>query len=312
MKDSGNQVRVLICLACGAPVPATAEAGTFTCTYCGATLRTRAQRTGRINFPAADLGLPPDKAEQARLVSLHEQAEHEDESGTYGFNNVPEGLEYLDDMDYGNEAFLPAALAAFRMAVGRCESSDCAFADQQTVFWLASQIRSACIIQKKPEQAQAVLATAYDLLEDPCFLQMTACMLAMTALRAGDLAAAEERLGVCEPRPALLEVDTEYRWSRGALFLAQGKWQEALALTGERHGDIPYDSPSLLTFNSVRVAALEQLGHREEAAAEMRNMLEIAESERNVDYTLLQKMYRGMKHWEAAAKVLKRVIAEDQ
>lgn len=180
MKESTNQPRLLMCLACGAPVPATAEAGTFTCTYCGATLRTRAQRTGPIRFPAADVGLAPEKAEQARLVSLRKQAEHEDESGTYGFNNVPEGLEYLDDMDYGNEAFLPAALAAFRMAVDRCASSDCAFADQQTVYWLASQIRSDC-------------------------------MLAMTALRAGDAAAAEERLAVCEPRQALLELETEYR-----------------------------------------------------------------------------------------------------
>ncbi|HQO03176.1 MAG TPA: tetratricopeptide repeat protein [Spirochaetota bacterium] len=308
MKNSSKYQRMLMCMTCGAPVPAAAEAGTFTCTYCGAALRARAKRTGPIRFPADDMGIAPEKAEQARLVSLRKQAEHDDGSSPYAYNNVPKGLEYIHEMSSGDEAFLPAALSAFRMAVDRCESSNCAFNDQQAVFWLASQMRSACIQQGKPERAQAALANAYDLLEDPGFLQMTACVLAMTYLRGGDLASAEEQLGACEPRPALLEVDTEYRWSRGTLYLAQGKWEEALDIVGDEHGDIPYEGSAVFTFNSVRVAALERLGRADDAEEEMRNLLEIAESEYDADHQLLAKMYRGMKHWEPAAEVLKRVI----
>lgn len=296
-----------MCMACGAPVPASAEAGTYNCSYCGAALRARAQRTGHIRFPADDAGLPPEKAEEARLTSLVKQAEHDEGASPYAFNNVPEGLEYLHQMSSGDKAFLPAALSAFRMAVDRCEASGCAFDDQQAVYWLASQIRSASIQQGMHDRAQAVLTTAYDLLEDPGFLQMTACMLAMTALRSGDLAGAEKWLGVCEPRPALLELDTEYRWSQGALLLAQGKWQEALNIVGEHYGDIPYEPPSVFTFNSVRVAALEQLGRKGEAEREMQTLLKIAKSKWNADHRLLAKMYQGAKHWEPASKVLQRV-----
>lgn len=307
MNNSGKQQRILMCLACGATVPATAEAGTFACAYCGAMMRARAQRTGPIRFPADDVGLPPEKAEKARLASLRKQAEHDDGSSPYAYNHVPDGLEYLHEMSSDDEAFLPAALSAFRMAVDRCEASNCAFDDQQRVFWLASQMRSAWILQGKPERSRAALATTYDLLDEPGFLQMTSCMLAMTALRAGDLAEAEERLGACEPRPSLLELDTEYRWSRGTLFLAQERWQEALDTVGERYGQIPYEGSSVFTFNSVRVAALEKLGRSDEAEKEMRKILEIAESEWNTDHTILAKMYRGAKHWDAAAKVLTRV-----
>lgn len=70
------------------------------------------------------------------------------------------------------------------------------------------------------------------------------------------------------------------------------------------------DFVSLLMGNSVRIAALERLNRHEEADAEMRHMLEIAETERGIDHTVLAKMYRGTKHWEAAAEVLARILAE--
>ncbi|HPA72131.1 MAG TPA: hypothetical protein PKY31_07680 [Spirochaetota bacterium] len=52
----------------------------------------------------------------------------------------------------------------------------------------------------------------------------------------------------------------------------------------------------------------ERPGQGHDAEEEMRNLLEIAESEYDADHQLLAKMYRGTKHWEPAAEVLKRVI----
>jgi len=131
---SGQQVRVLMCTQCGAPVEASSAGGMLTCDYCGATLHVGAAHTGPIDFGHADLGLSPEQAEAARLQSLRKQAEHYDENGPYTYMYAPDDLEYLAASDETADDFIPMALQAFNAAVQRCEASGNQLEAQRRVY----------------------------------------------------------------------------------------------------------------------------------------------------------------------------------
>jgi len=145
MNQSQQNVRVLMCTQCGAPIQTSQQGGSYTCEYCGAALQVGAQRSGPISFQSAQdqLGLDPEQMEAARLKSLKKQADHYDASNPYSYYEAPDDLEYIAATDELDDSFLPMALQAFKMATDRCHASSCALPDQRRVYWLAKKLKNS-------------------------------------------------------------------------------------------------------------------------------------------------------------------------
>jgi len=298
------RARVHLCTNCGAPVSSPAQGSVAACEFCGAEVRFGIEPSGPIRFidPRQALGLSPEKMEAARLASLKKQAEHYDTSSNpYCYIEAPDDLEYISATDELSEEFLPMALQAFNVAVGRCQKSGGGMQEQRRVFWIARKLKNSWTRRDEPLKARAVLETAYDLLQDPGYRQMLMCTLADLARKEGNLALAEEWLGMCDPRPPLLDIDSDYRTSRALLCIAEEKWATALALVGEHRGMIPYEPSNVVVFNGVRVACLEKLGRGPEALENMRFIVEASSLE------FAESVFASSTAWAPAYAVLGRL-----
>jgi hypothetical protein len=299
-----TDARVLMCPSCGAPEHEHHSGPSFPCSYCGALIRIHARR-GPIRFGGLPAGVSAEAAERARLVSLQAQAARYDYDGDYCYFHAPDGLDYLAAMDETDESFFPTALAAFKLALDRCEADPGRMESERRVFWVARKLKNSCVQRDEPLRAKAAVETALDQVTDPGYRQLLTCILADALRTEGNLEACEALLEQCDPRPPLLDLDTEYRTSLGMVLASRGRWPEVLALVGERRGMIPYEPSSVAVFHSLRVVALESLRRSREAADEMAGLVGDLQAAGGT-LAFLERMYRNSEVWRAAKTVLAR------
>ncbi len=303
---SNVQPRVHLCTQCGAPVEAPAQGNVVRCEYCGAQVLFGLRPAGPVQFanPQAQLGLSEEQMEAARLVSLAKQAEYYDASSNpYCYIEAPDDLEYIAATDELSAEFLPMALQAFNMAIARCQASGCTLEDQRRVYWIARKLKNSWSRRDDPLKARAVIETAYDLLPDPGYRQLFMCSLSDMARKEGNLALAEDWLSKCDPRPPLLDLDTDYRTSWALLLIAREQWGTALALVGEERGTIPYEPSSVAVFNAIRVSSLARLGRREEAIEDLRFIID------ETSLAFVENMFANSQAWAPAAALLAQMKA---
>ena len=273
----------------------------MTCEYCGATLVISGVPLGRIDLQKEvdALGLTPEEAERARMKSLQMQLRYyEMEENPYRCDKVPPGLEYIAGMDDADEDFIPVALEALRFAAERCQASDGDLPDQRAVWWLATKLWEAWSTRGEALQASAVLETALGLVTDLGFRQLLVCSLADAAGERGDPSESRRLLSQCDPKAPKLDLDTAYRTALAKLHLRGGDHQEALALVGERYGEIPCAPPFCAVFHSIRIHALQSLGRGEDAEEELDKLIG------DLPEGALLKLYQDRPFWEPAKMVL--------
>jgi LSD1 subclass zinc finger protein len=268
-------LRLLLCPNCGAPLRTPPEGGEVRCAYCDAVslFLPRRELPERIRTapPApearsVDPEAPADPEAQ-RLARLRTQRDDKTRVSPYDITRVPPGLEALARGSLAGT--LDALRAEWTACRAGCRPGSVTLEDQRRLFFLTHLIRSAAGYDDKPEIARAIAETALDVFEDPGFRHAVRCMLASSAVRVGDLAAADGWLSTCDPAPDVLELDTDHRLARANLALARGDFQGVLSHVGEVHDGIPLDAAGAPVATLYRVHALEHLGDLVRARAEM-------------------------------------------
>lgn len=266
----GTDVRVLVCKQCGAPLMASLTGGNVTCEYCGVvSVIAKRKETGiRITDPTLQNVSDPEERERLRMESLWKQMEdYDEEKNPYAYYGAPEDLEHVD-LDYFDTALPSLASEEFRKAVKEYEESDGDMKDQRHVFWLALKLKNMWVMRNKPHKARPTIETASEILDDPGYRQLMLCKLADLARKANDLDAAGEWLSQCDPKPPLLDLDSDYRTTASSIAVRRQEWNTVLDLVGQSQGDVPFEPSSVALFQLLRVVALENLGEHEAAESE--------------------------------------------
>jgi hypothetical protein len=270
-----TDIRMVLCPRCGAPVTSPATGGQFQCPFCQAvgTVAARDDRPAGGGSP-----LSPDQ-EKARVQRLWLQAQQGNEADPYDLNIVVTDVAHI--LKTPPTEFRKVWTEAWNRATSTVQA-DPSPMNQRRVFWLAEVLNTTV----NPERARgdeewmhrrAVIETALDMLQDPGHRQILRGTLFGRALRSGDIAAAERWLAGCDPAPAYLSLDSDYRTSLAMLEIANGRWERVLAAVGERSDEVPFVRASACSAALYRAHALEELGRSEQALGEYMRAAKLAE-----------------------------------
>jgi uncharacterized Zn finger protein (UPF0148 family) len=241
-----HQVRILLCVECGAPLDAGVDGGAVRCEYCSCT-----NQVARRNEDA-DIA----EAQQARDAALDES----------------ERVERLRQQDR-QPTSLPESLAPFlrgseldpRQATAAAQDWTVTrkmleqtgeFAASERLFHLTLLVAPT----QEPERRRAMVENAVELLPDRRHRQILRAELTRLAVRASDLESAEQWLRPCNSRSSDLRMDTAYRIAAAYLATRRGDYLRVLALLGRSPGDIPIadgydDEASALRANATEAMA---------------------------------------------------------
>lgn len=256
----GTDIRMLLCPRCGAPVVTPASGGPFRCGYC--------QAVGEVG-PRDDralgaLGLSPDQ-EQARIQRLRLQLQSGPDADPYSIQIT------VADVAHVAKTPAPEFEKVWREAWGRAlplARESPTHVNQHRVYWLVQVLDTAAALGWDDALKRAVCETALEALPDPGYRQIFRQTLAGKALKSGDTVAAERWLSACDPAPAYVTLDTEYRVVASKVHMVRHNWQGVLALVGRVPGEVPI-APSLTPVcNLYRAHALFEMGFEQEAIAQ--------------------------------------------
>lgn len=257
----GTDIRILLCPRCGAPVVTPASGGQFRCGYCQAVgeIGARDDRALRVGG-----GLSPDQ-EQVRIQHLRQQLQVGPEADPYSIQ--------ITVADVAHVAKTPAPefekvwREAWGSALLRVRESPTR-PNQHRVYWLVQVLDTAPAAGWDDALKRAVCETALEVLPDPGYRQVFRQTLAGKALKSGDVAAAERWLSACDPTPAYVTLDTEYRAVVSRLRMVRHDWQGVIALLGRQPGEVPLVPSLTPVCNLYRAHALYELGFQQEAIAQ--------------------------------------------
>jgi hypothetical protein len=242
------ELRVLLCPQCGAPVDVSPTGGASPCRFCGA------HAEMGIRDESLDLVLKPQRqaiSEDERISRLRMQANkplmppanimHLFESGTIPAWKIAEAVT------------LWQTARRDVLATGNPDAA-------QAIYFLAMALSGAYGDQKDVPRQRAILESSLEALRLPRHRQALRCMLSRLACRAGDVAAAEQWLGPCDPASDDLEMDTPYRFSRALIATSKKDWQGVLQVLGRGPLDVPILQATETIIVVLRANAVEQLG----------------------------------------------------
>jgi hypothetical protein len=276
------EIRVLECPECGRPITSKLTGEKVLCKLC-ATETTIAPRA-----PA-----PPAKADAAAVV---DQAAPNAPRSPYSMPALPSALGALFRSAPNRRGWGEVKKA---WTTARHEWSRSNNTDDQTIYWLARwQWRGRRWLQRKDMTLRALLETAYEMVQDPNYRHLIACLLVQSAAQVEDLAAAEAWLRHCDAHSGDRVLDTQYKDAVGAVLLAKKDYDGVLSLVGSRHGDVSLDPEDGCAVH-LRVHALEMLGRDKEAYEEL-------DGAPNVDAVVdwlrsTRRAPRALKRWRTSA-----------
>ncbi|NVB43144.1 hypothetical protein G6O69_35300 [Pseudenhygromyxa sp. WMMC2535] len=256
MRHFDNQLRVLLCESCGAPLEAPLAGGQLPCAYCGA-LNQFAER--ELEAPAAAMPAPSAPVDEAtRLDRLRAQ------DGTPW--QPPQSLRRL----LAGSVFAPAKVQeafaiyqATRKEVKTTGSPDAA----ERLFFLTLIANNYYVLNDEPDRRRAILETSLEVLYLPRHKQVLRATLATAAAKERDLQAAEAWLAPCDPRSDDLESDSAYRAARAFIDTLRGDYENVLAVLGAADDQIPIHDARDPVCAVLRANALERRGDIEGAVA---------------------------------------------
>jgi len=238
-----------------------ASGGQFRCGYCQTVGQVGARDDRALD---AGGGLSPD-LEQARIQRLWLQLKTGPEADPYSIQ--------ITVADVAHVAKTPAPefekvwREAWAGALMRVRESP-THANQHRVYWLVQVLDTAAAQGWDDALKRAVCETALEALPDPGYRQVFRQTLAGKALKSGDTAAAERWLSACDPAPAYVTLDTEYRVVASKVHMVRHNWQGVIALLGRRPGEVPLVPSLTPVCNLYRAHALLEMGFEQEAIAQ--------------------------------------------
>lgn len=270
-----TQFRALMCPQCGAPVTTAPQGGQFQCQYCRAVGAAGARNDGRMQRP------PPSPAdEQARIAKLHFQHQMGPHASPYSSFLAPDDLKYLVALR-PPQSWGPW-FEAWKDACMRIAQQGATDVNQKRIAWLTTLTSTAVLNlgANDPMRGRAIRETALELLKDPGHQHNIRCVLSRAACLAHDLASAEQWLSACDPYPANITLDTEYRMASAYIHIARSSWNGVLETLGHQPNLIPMDFGRDILSGLLRTHALEELGYVPAADASLNWVFE---QERHLD-----------------------------
>lgn len=242
------EARVVACDECGAPLVLGPASGTEPCSFCGARHQ-RSERSRAVpRLPVTD--------ERARLAKLAAQDARPVAAPREIAELAPGGQ--LLSWKVGD------ALARFKAARALLTTRhDSASAEQ--LYWLAKALADHFSEVEEPLRERALLESALDSLELSRQRQGLLSALSRSATRAGDFAAAESWLALCDPRSDDLEADSAYRFARAYLDTAAGRYDGVFAVLGHAPTEVPISSEHEAACVVLRANAWERAGQHDTA-----------------------------------------------
>jgi len=111
-----------------------------------------------------------------------------------------------------------------------------------------------------PLQKRAFYEASAEIMTIPRHRQLILGQIVRAAAREGDLRAAEAWLGLCDPAPDDLDMDTAYRASRAFLHTMKNEYNDVVAVLGSGTDDIPIADLMDVYCGVMRANAWEKLG----------------------------------------------------
>lgn len=204
-------------------------------------------------------------SEVARRFRLKAQLEHPLAGHPYDMSIPPPGFDETSVEDAaGSERLIEVFKACVTEATG---TSDLEI--QRRLVWTALHLEDEYERRSRADGGLAALKAALGALSDRGHKDLVRCRLALNALRAGDVAAAESWLGECDPAPEIIDLDSAYRQARALLLSEKGDFRGVLALLGDNLEELPVAKPQRPILTALRLHALESVGRHEEARVEL-------------------------------------------
>lgn len=246
------ELRVVSCSDCGAPLPLGASGGRGACDYCGS------EQDYGASSRAIEREAQP-LSEPERLARLRQ--------ADAGWVAPPPELQPM----FVGEQLLPWKVGeglslwkATREVLAR-EASD-GLAEQ--LFWLTKALAAHFGEVAEPLRQRALLESGLEVLPLARHRQALCAALARSACTAGDLVAAEQWLGLCDPRSSDLESDSAYRFARATLDTVRGDYARVHQVLGAASTEVPISNEHEAPSVALRANAWEQQG-RTDAAVEI-------------------------------------------
>lgn len=294
-------IRLHLCLWCGAPLEVPVAGGAISCSYCDASMTVTPR-----DIQARTLAQPrsvDDPKERARLDSLWQQwRDYDDSRNRYSLDNAPEGLR-IDGFDVSDntKAFLQEELRRLVLLPRKQQESE----HDRRLFWVTQRLANLWSMTGEHVRKHATLETAIESLQDPGFRQIAYQDLAASALAHRNNEAGYAWLAQCELAPTELPVDTGLRLSLARLYHARRDWSAVLEVIGQNAYQIPIKPSSMPTVSLTRSGTLEALGLGAAAETEMMGAIKVvaeSTSDANAHYAyseLKDEVHRRAVMWVA-------------
>lgn len=243
-----HELRLLICQHCGAALPAPAHGGQARCQYCGTTslLAARDEQAELARF-----------AQQPRVPELERMQRLRVQDGRPLL--PPSSLLPLLSGGSLPDSRVPEVLSlwnATRAEVAERRSLEV----EERLFFLTLFLMAPLGVAQDHVRQRALLESASEALSAPVLKHQLRAALARLAARAGDLAAAEAWLALCDPASESLQVDSDVRCARATIATARGDFHEVLRLVGANALEVPIADSLDLLAGVLRANAYERLG----------------------------------------------------
>ncbi len=248
-----HETRVLACSSCGAPLEAMLRGGTVLCRYCGAT-NLLAARVERPAFPT-ERAEPLDEAERTRRLRA------QDGEPAVAPDSIRGLLAEDDSIPAWKVQEAISVWQSARVEVGEVGSYEAA----ERLLFLTSVLGAHFEGQGEPLRQRAMLESALEVFTLPRHLQIARGHLARSAVRAGDMEAAERWLAPCDARSDDLQTDSAYRHARALLDTLRGDARAVLTTLGAQADQVPLVAGLGATATLLRAHAMETLGERAQA-----------------------------------------------
>lgn len=238
-------IRILLCDWCGAPLQLATTGGAAQCRHCGNTNQVGA-RTEQFVIPT------PQVPEPQRVAQLRMQ-DNRPLLAPAAYQQLVEG----GRIPPWRIAEATAAWQACRKEVRASPSNP---EPAERLLFLTMLLSNHLFDAQDFLRQRAMFESALEVAQLPRHKQVLRGFLSRSAARLGDLAAAQQWLAPCDPRPLDLESDTAYRVSRAYIDTLSGNFQAVIQWLGRVRDEVPIQDTFDAAATVFRANALERLG----------------------------------------------------
>jgi len=265
------EIRLHLCLHCGAPLEVPVLGGAVTCGYCDAsmTVTPRAIAARVLAHPAS----ADDPGERPRIANLWQQwRAYDDSKNRYSLDYAPDGIE-IDGFDVSKKtgSFLEKELRRLAQLPQKHHTAD----HDRRLFWVTQRLANFWSMTGEPVRKHATLETASERLKDPGFRQIAYQDLARSALSSRNEQAGHSWLAQCDLTPRELAIDTGLRLTLGRLHHLRRDWPTVLDVIGHNAYQIPIKPSAMPTVSLMRAGTLDAFGLAAAAETELMGAIRI-------------------------------------